>query len=163
MTTQPFECKFNQDELMELTGAAGNNNIVVSFCSMPSENELHFCATALKEDGSINTSAAVIIGCPYPPGWEPDLNANAEVTHTSVGTGPKFFLKANILGAILPSNSHSPNKINQVSAILDSELNANGELEFFVSFVMKDASGRPVGNMLRADSELQTTDVHVPA
>lgn len=169
VVAQPLEFKFNQMELQSLAKHSGPNMISVSMCAfadgegLPKEMYLcafsHLAPTTAPVTHPINTRIRAIIGCPFPPPWKTD-DGLAVINPSEIAGAPKFFILATTLLNALKDNTHAPidladpnNAVKQVSAILEAEVNGTtGELETFVSFVMKDASGVQVGNALRAIS-----------
>lgn len=171
VVAQPLEFKFNQMELQSLVKRTGPNMISVTTCSFAEKEgeakKLYLCAIGHLAPTlgptlppvvthPVNTNIRPIVGCPYPPAWKIE-DGLAVISHSDIAAAPKFFILASDVLAVLPNNTHAPidpadptNSIKQVSVILEAETNAKGELETFVSFIMKDLNGTQVGDALRA-------------
>lgn len=150
MATHEF--KFNQQELETLVRISGNNRVAVTFCGLPGyggDRTFYLCAVSMKSNPEgrevMNTIVRPIAGCPYPPLWRDNLEF---IPHAELEYNPKFFFSAVQLDQLLPQNLHIPQGGTEklVSAIMDARFQQNGDLETFVSFIMKDAAGNPVGN-----------------
>lgn len=146
------EFKFNQQELENLVRVSGLNNIAVTFCGLKGyggDRTFYLCAISMKaisgQKDVMNTLVRPIIGCPYPPLWRDNLEF---IPHDILEVNPKFIFSAAQLAQLLPQNQHTPapGTDKLISAEIDARAQANGDLETFVSFIMKDAAGNPVGN-----------------
>ncbi len=146
---------FNHEQLEAMLGVPNTSKVLISLASIPSletgKPETYLFAQAADAAGIINEHARPVIACPDPPGWKEKEDIHF-VSHDQLRSSQKFEITVETLKPQLATNAFVPpfpNTRKQVSVSFDSEI-VGGNLVLFVPFIMKDASGAPVGVPVRA-------------
>lgn len=151
----PIAFAFNQEQLKSLIASGLENQpvgtqLVISFCNIsyhseiPNAGEVYICAEIFDSQHKPLLNLDVILGCPVPPGWIPP-KAGVKVEHSQLVFSPRFSLGLNEINWAISRNDYMIEEIRQVVAQIEARIideYNQPELESYVSFKIKDRSGR---------------------